>query len=243
VQPFFSTPVNALILGALCGVVGFRLGWRVPGAFVLPLVQGAFGFVAFATSWRSGGAIAGALAVGAWAVGTTLSSLPAFTREESAVDSRVLRAEGYRATMLRWLRTGEIAEGGALSIARAHLRELAAYVAAALLSGNLLSIVMGAVLLNYMNAWVAHLLLRARRPARVALLAWNSWSVVRVAAYVMLGSAMAGPLAAWAGYAADTGELRRLAIAGGVGVILDLALKLALARPSARWLASAVKVD
>ena len=74
-------------------------------------------------------------------------------------------------------------------------------------------------------------------------MAWNSWSVVRVLAYVVLGAACAAPLAGLLGYPADPLEIRRLLQLGGIGVALDLVLKLLLSRPCGRLLAAAVDLE
>lgn len=231
------------VLGVLCGAVGFRLGWRARKRLVLPLVQGVLGWVAFAYAWRVHGPAMAAASVGCWAVATSLVALYFFVGEPRETDERVVRAAAYRRTMLDWLRTGTGPEARPFATAGAHAHELVVYVAAAVLTANLASLVLGAVLLNYMNAWVATALRAARRTGVVALLGWNLWSVVRVAAYVVIGSAAAAPLAARFGYPAPPGTIAPLAVAGAVGVVLDLVLKLALSRPCGRRLAAAVDLE
>lgn len=201
------------------------------------------GYLVFVVGWRLGGAWPATQAVAGWAVGTSLVSLFAFRREPDAVVGRVLRARAYRDEMLQWLESGRGPESRPLRTVRSHVYELAAYLVAAVSTANLLSLVMGAVLLNTMNAWVATLLGAARNRWKVALLAWNSWSVIRVAAYVMLGSACAAPLAGAAGYPVAPGEVRSLLWLGAIGVVLDLLLKLTLSRPCASVIAGAVDLD
>lgn len=232
-----------MLLGALCGVVGFRLGWRSGRRLTQPLFQSLLGGLAFAASWRARGAIAGALAVGGWAIGTSLISLVVFRAQPERVERQVWRARTYREGMLDWLRTDRGPERRPLATVRAHVLELALFAAAALLTGNVLSIVMASVLLNTMNAYVARLLLAARHAWTVTLLAWNVWSIVRVAAYAMIGSACAGPLASALGYPPRPGEIRLLLWLGGTGIVIDLVLKLSLSRPLGRLLRSAVDLD
>jgi hypothetical protein len=76
----------------------------------------------------------------------------------------------------------------------------------------------------------------------VALTAWNVWSIVRVAAYVLLGSAAAAPLAAAAGYPADPVALKWLVVAGALGIALDIAAKVALSAAAGQRLAGLVDV-
>jgi hypothetical protein len=237
---FWNGPLYFAVLGFLCGVVGFRFGWRSGLRPVLPLVQGLLGWVAFFAAWRVAGPGTAALAVGGWALGLTVVALWVFHGARDLVDRRVLGAARYRREMLAWLTSGKGFAARPVATARAHAVELAAYLIAAVSTANFLSIVIGAVLLNKMNAWVASLLEAARRPWTVRLLAWNLWSVVRVAAYVVLGSACAAPLAARAGLAAPRPDVELLAWVGGAGVVADLALKLLLSGPCGRALASAI---
>ena len=231
-----------LLLGAACGVVGFRLAWRIGNRWVMPLAQGAGGWTAFAYAWRWGDPAVAAATVGAWALATTVVSLYFFVPNAEAVDRLVLRAKPYRETMLAWLRTGVGPESTPGATARRHLHETIVYTACAVLTANLASIVLGAALLNYMNAYVATLLRAARRRSVVALLGWNAWSVVRVGAYVALGVAAAAPAGAWLGVPA-LAPVAPLAWGAGMALVADLALKLALSRPCGRALAAAVDLE
>lgn len=229
------------VLGLLCGLVGFRIGWRIGRRSALPAVQTALGVVAFGSVWRSAGLLDATVAVAGWAVGTTLISLVTFHGRPARTDEVVLGARAYRDEMVAWLRGGR---GFPTAVtARRHLWELAGYLAAAVATANVLALALGAVLLNKMNAWVAAVLRHARRPVAAALLAWNVWSVVRVASYVALGAACAVPLGRALGLPADPHEVRGLVTFGALGVVADLALKLALSGAAGRALAAAVDVE
>jgi hypothetical protein len=236
-------PAWPAALGLLCGVVGFRIGWRSRSRIGLPLIQAVIGGLAFVAAWSAAGPGRAAIAVLAWSIGTSMVAIPAFRADPVATDARVAHAVPYRAEMRAWLATGRGPEATPARTAGRHVAELGAYVIVGIASMNLLSIAMGAVLLNYMNAWVASLLGAARRPWTVRLLAWNAWSVVRVAAYVVIGVAAAWPLASRTAFAVPWSAVRPLAVAGAIGVALDLALKLALSRPCGRALAGAVDLD
>lgn len=233
-------PPYFLAFAFLCGVVGFRMGWRIKRRLALPLVQGTLGWIVFLITWSFVGANWAAAAAGAWAAGTSLASIYVFIGSPVEADDRVLRAKEYRASMLDWLDTGRGPESRPFATVSQHLRELIWYVAAAILTGNFASLVMGAVLLNYMNAYVATLLRAATHTLSVALLAWNVWSVVRVAAYLAIGAAAAGPVFRILGQPVATRPLRVLAIWGAAGVVVDLVLKFALSRPCGRALAASV---
>ena len=236
-------PPYFLVFAFLTGVVGFRMGWRFKSRAALPVVQGALGWTAFLVAWSFVGPYWAALAAGAWAVGTSLASIYVFFRSPAEADQRVVRAAEYRASMLDWLATGRGPESRPAATLAQHAREVIWYTAAAMLTGNLASLVMGAVLLNYMNAYVATLLRAATHTARVALLAWNVWSLVRVAAYLAIGAASAGPLLRIMGLPVVSQPLRVLATAGAIGAVADLVLKLALSKRCGRALATAVDLE
>jgi len=221
-------PAYPLLLGALSGVLGTRIGWRLRHRFALPAVQATLGALAFVLGWQAGGAIAGAVAVAAWAVGTSLAAISAFRTAAGEIGTRVLAASAYAASMRGWLESGGPLGSSPGAIVRAHVRELAAYLAAAFLTGNLLSIAMGAVLLNSMNAWFVGLLGAAGDRRTVWFLGWPCWSIARVLAYVVLGSACAQPVATWLGRPAPVDDVRWLVEVGLLGVLLDVVLKIML---------------
>ncbi len=237
------TPPYFLFFAFLCGVVGFRVGWRIRSRVALPLAQGALGWVAFVLAWTIVGASWAAASVGAWAIGTSVASVYVFLGHPRETDERVMHAAPYRASMLAWLETGRGPETRPLETAGRHLREAIWYTAAAIATANYASIAMGAVLLNEMNAYVATLLRAAKHTGRVLLLAWNVWSAVRVAAYVLIGAAAAAPLLRLAGRRVEPSAVRALAACGVIGVVVDLVLKLTLSRPCGRLLASGIDLD
>ena len=237
------SPGYFLVLAFVAGVVGFRIGWRMKSRLVLPVSQALLGWVAFLFAWTTVGAFWSAAAVGAWAIGTTLASVFVFVGRPEATDLRVIRATEYRASMLEWLESGRGPEASVLSTIVRHLREAIWYTAAAIATANLASLVMGAILLNFMNAYVATLIRAARRPGLVVLLAWNLWSVVRVAAYVMIGAGASAPMLRLFGRAVDTEAATALVVAGSIGLGLDVALKLALSRSAARLLRGAIDLE
>lgn len=248
--------VWAIVLGGLCGVVGTRIGLRIATSLgdkvTLPLCQTALGYVAFAASWARFGPVEAFVAELGWALGASLVAVAAFRRDPSTADRVVWRAASYRDDMLDWLRTGEGPPARPLATCVAHARELAVYVVLGVISANVLAMAAGAALLNFMNAWVATLSEYPRvrgREGVVRRYAWPPWSVVRVIAYVAIGTALAAPGLAlsgaeWArvGDGPFAGVPVELVAAGAVGVGLDLMLKLFLAPGFMRRLAASVEL-
>jgi hypothetical protein len=234
------TPPYFLVFGFVSGIAGFRLGWRTGNRIALPLVQAMLGWMGFLVAWSIVGPVWAAMTVLAWAAGTSVASLYVFVRQPKETDARVMRAVPYRESMLAWLRTGQGPEHQPLATLTQHAREAIWYTAAAAATANLASIAMGAVLLNYMNAYVATLLRAATRTGVVLLLGWNVWSMVRVVAYVLIGAAAAHPVLTFAHHGGDAASAGRLAMIGALGIVADVVLKLMLSRPCGRLLARAV---
>jgi len=226
-----DTPAYFIVLGLICGLFGSRMGWRLGQRHLFSLIQGLLGFLAFAGAWQVTGPGAAASALGGWAVGVTSFDLFAFRGRQETVDRLVLKA---------W------ADGPAsppLRAVIAHLRRVVVFGFLAFLTANLASIVFGASMLNVMNARVAALSGRAGDQRMVHLLGWSAWYLLRVVAYILLGTAAAEPMAAFLGYSGGTNAARTLLAAATVAVVLDLTLSLLLSHRVSHWLAQAREPD
>jgi len=235
-----DSPIYPLLLGALAGVLGTRIGWRLRHRLALPAAQATLGGLAFVYGWSHRGAIGGALAVGAWALGTSLAAIATFRAVPAEMPTRVLGFSSYAGSMRDWLASGELLGSSPRGILSRHLRELAAYLAVALVSGNLLAIAMGAVLLNRMNAWFVELVGAAHDRRVATLLGWPCWSLTRVLAYVALGAACAQPWAARLDHAAPVADVLWLVNLGLLLFVVDITLKIQLSGWYGRRLSAAL---
>jgi hypothetical protein len=163
---------------------------------------------------------------------TLLMAWAAYTSGES-LGGRVLMGESYRQEMFEWIRTGKGPEGDPSLFVIPKLREIAIFSAATFASAGFLGLLMGAILLNYMNYYVGSLLLAAKPGAllQVALLSWQVYAVVRVVGYTLLGVALtrvALQLLRQRRLVVE-GEVRKLLLWALVLIALDFALKAAVA--------------
>src|SRR4029078_3310347 len=83
-------PVYVLVLGLLCGWMGFRLGWQARNRFLLPVLQGGMGFLAFLWAWTFARPLSAARAVTGWTLGTSFPAIGAFRRHPAAAEAQVL---------------------------------------------------------------------------------------------------------------------------------------------------------
>jgi len=218
-------------------VLGYysRLPW------LLPLLQVVPAYPILLRDLRDGKISLAVLRMLAWAmvIALTVGALALHAPEAGAAS--VLHGQAYRDEMVRWVRTGVGMESMPSRFLPQHLLHAAAFAALSLATGSLLSLVFGAVLMNYMSFYVGCLLSLARRPGIVLLCGWPPWSIIRVIAFVILGVVLAGPLLRRvAGIPFRWADRRGWILAAAAGLLLDAGLKAILAPSWGRILRSAL---
>jgi hypothetical protein len=182
---------TTLLLGAgasLTTALGFLIG--VP--WLLPILGGFVPFTLFLPRIRErryGSAVAWVLV---WAIWQSLAVGVAVTLFPERAAEVVLRGPPYTEEMLHWIRTGEGPEGSPLLYLPIHLRHYLAFSVLSFLSLGGLGLVLGTILLNYMNYYVTELVRVSAEPSIAALFGWPVWAVIRVVGFVVTGAAMAG---------------------------------------------------
>lgn len=141
-----------------------------------------------------------------------------------------LRGDAYRAEMFTWVMTGRGAESSPSQFIPQQAGHAALFVMLALATAGTLAMPMGAVLMNYMGTYVGSLAAASRHPAAAMLLGWHPWAVIRVASFVALGVVLSAVLLSRAfRFQVDWRFGRRVIALAACGLVLDVALKAALA--------------
>ncbi len=219
----------ALLVGltALSYPVGLLLGqpWILPALNTLPA------YLAMVARLRAGDRRGAVIAVLVWAAALAVFGTLCFSLWPSPVDRVVLNGPAYRDEIFAWICAGVGREGDPRQFLPQHLLHLVGFVALSLLTASALSILMGAVLMNYMGFYVASLARAGVPAASVLLLGWQPWAICRVAAFCTLGALLAEPLLSRvAGYRyAGLRSARPLWLLAGLGILADWLLKAALA--------------
>jgi hypothetical protein len=160
------------------------------------------------------------------------SSLVIFSsvRAPSKMARLIFRSETYSQSMFRWIETGILPEGNSLQVIRTHVQQALIYCALAFISGNLVSLIFGCMLLNYMNFYVSQLAAGSKL-WKAFVFGWNPWSVVRVLAFLWLGAVLGQPLALY--ILKVNVEFQLIWLLPGIfGLIIDVILKLTI---SDKW--------
>ena len=182
----------------------------------------------FASSVRAADYRRALLASLAWAALLSASVVTFVQLSPDAAAATIVRGEVYRVEMFRWISTGVGPENDPRQFLPSHAGHLALFAALSLVSGGYLGLVLGAGLTSYMSFFVGSFALAADAPLLGALVAWVPWSVVRVVAFVALGTILAKPLLTRRRDAIGRREWSWIG-AALVGIVLDVLLKTLLA--------------
>ena len=203
--------------------------------WLLPLLQVAAAYPWMILDLRRGGVAKALPRMLAWAllIAVSVEALAFFFPAEGATS--VLNGATYREEMLRWIRTGVGKESSPSLFLPEHLLHLAAFLVLSLATGGFLSLLMGAVMMNFMSFYVGSLLMISVRPVRVILCGWPPWAVLRVAAFVLIGLCLAEPVLFAAGRrlgrppAPPGGPRGAWYLVAGVLLLSDIVLKFVFA--------------
>lgn len=130
----------------------------------------------------------------AWAVAFSAATIAAtVVRPDTAVRG-IWHAGVFRDEMVRWIGTGAGPEGNIRLFLPRLLLEFALVLVLSAVTAGIAGLLLGAVLLGYMNGYVGWVAANADPhvgPVAAALIAWPPWSAARVVSFVCAGTAAA----------------------------------------------------
>lgn len=225
--------IGALALLAAATVAASLAGLLLAPAWLVPVLDAVPAWIFMIAALRRGSR-AGAIGLMLWWTLWLGATAVTFTIvAPGQAGGSILNGPAYRDEMLAWISSGTGRESTPSSYIPQHILHAATFCAITLLTAGTLSLVMGAALMNYMSFYVGDLIGRcAGSPAHATavLLAWNPWSMARVASFVILGVVLAEPLLSRTrGSWPDPSGRRRWILIAVAGLVLDLLLKTLLA--------------
>jgi hypothetical protein len=220
-----SAYLTAVIPGLLLPWVLIPLGSPILFA-LLPVAPVAFVYARLLTQGRTGHALAVATL---WALAISVSTVTAGVVLAEGASRAIWHADAYRDEMLAWVATGQGAEG---HIALFLPRVLGEYALVLLLSAGTMgagALLLGGLLLGYMNAYVGWVVSHADphvHPLAAALIAWPPWAVCRVLAFIAGATAAARwGYPRWFARQAPRESVARLLGASAALLLADIGLK------------------
>ncbi|HEX3556911.1 MAG TPA: hypothetical protein VIA62_27110 [Thermoanaerobaculia bacterium] len=145
-----------------------------------------------------------------------------------AARTGILHGEDYRRQMFGWVATGEAPENDWRQFLPQHLLHLAIFLVLTWTTAGYLGLALGAGLVAYMSYFVGSYAMASGHPFLGALAAWVPWSVLRVCAFVLLGSVFSRPLLVRRVWPFEREEYRLMGLAFS-GIVADLLIKAAFA--------------
>ncbi len=194
---------------------------------VVPPALALVAWLPLVAALRRGRRGVAALVVAAWAVLLAAGTAAIEAWRPGSCAAAFPRAAEYRQEMLAWADSGEGCESNIVCFLPRHLLHAALFAAGTVATGGYLGLVFASILFGWMGAYAGGLAALSEAPLTAALAAWHPWAVVRVAAYIALGVALAEPLVGF-GLPRPAGW-RRWLLAGLAGLVLDILLKALLA--------------
>ncbi|HZI93248.1 MAG TPA: hypothetical protein VFE84_03320 [Patescibacteria group bacterium] len=223
-----ATLASVAVLTLAAALLGFALDQQ----WLLPLLEMLPAWVFMVAMLRRGRRT---MAIGVmvwWALCLALATVTLTQFWHQRAEAVIFNGAAYRDEMQSWLLSGVGQESTPSQFIPQHLRHTVLFCLVGLISAGFLSVLMGAVLMNYMSFYVGDLILRCQGSPSHALaltLAWNPWSIVRVVSFIILGVVLAEPLLCrFSGHWPTAGRGRWLLAAAG-GLLLDILLKTLLA--------------
>lgn len=188
-----STPLlyPYLFLGVL---ISTAAGFILSARFLLPIFHVAFSYPVLFTLLAEEKRKRAFAAMLFWALCLAVITVSASIRFPSQAADSILRGSQYANETIHWIKTGEGAEGDPMRFIPQHLLHFALFAFLAASTAGMLSLVLGAVLMNYMSYYVATLIRSSHDPLMAVLMGWHPWSIIRVISFVILGVILAEPL-------------------------------------------------
>jgi len=221
-----------LILAALT-VVSALAGFAINVRWLVPVLNAAPAFVFMVMTLRRNRRAAAIGLMVWWAFCLALTDISLTIAWHDRAESAVINSVAYSDEMISWISSGVGRESTPSLFVPQHLLHAGAFCLLALASGGLVSLAMGAILMNYMSFYVGDLILRCSATTHLGtavMLAWNPWSMVRVVSFIILGVTLAEPLLSRlkGDWPAAASRWRWLGL-GAAGLGLDMMLKAWLA--------------
>jgi hypothetical protein len=216
----------ALLATPLVALLAFVPG----GLWLLPLLAPLTLYPTFQTRVKAGDVRGAWLAGMAWAILLSLGVIALTQIAPEAAARGILNGEPYRKEMFGWITTGIAPENSPRQFVPIHLLHLSLFALLTYVSAGYLGLVLGAALTGYMSYFVGCYAAASHHPLLGSIVAWVPWSVLRVAAFVLLGALLSRPLLLRRLWPFDRQDARLFALVG-TGIVADLLIK-TLAAPA-----------
>jgi len=219
-------------------IASYALAWLIGVPALVPFLNAAPAWWLMARALRRGQVNRAIAVMLVWAatLAVCATTMSAFGWTQRGGGELFLQSD-YKRQMISWVQTGIGPESDPSTFVPRHLAYATVFTAAAVATGGILAMPMGAVLMNSMGDYVGTLAARGAHPVPLVVLGWHPWALLRIAGFVILGVVLSGVglSRVWAFEYSLSSQRRWLTI--GVALLgIDIALKWMLAPAWSRLL-------
>ena len=223
---------GAMLLIPAATVVSYAIGWMIGQPVLVPILNAAVAWWRMAVELGRGRTRQAIAVMLIWAltlaVVSTVMAASGWSRRADGGDL-FLRAS-YRDEMIQWVRTGIGPESSPSVFVPRHAAHAVVFAVASVATAGLLSMPMGAALMNQMGEYVGAMAATSAHPVASAVMGWHPWAVVRVTGFVILGVVLSGVvLSRVRRFPYSVVAERRWLMLGAALLLVDVLLKWALA--------------
>jgi hypothetical protein len=211
-------------------VASYAIAWTIHQPVLVPILNTLASFPFMVAALRRGQIDVAVVRMLLWALAMAVcATLVSYMRPWEA-GRLFIRGDVYRSEMFAWVMSGRGAESTPSQFIPQQAGHAALFAALALLTGGIVAMPMGAVLMNYMGTYVGSLAAAGGRPITTMIVGWHPWAVIRIASFVVLGVVLSAPvLSRIFRFQIERDRARVLALAACAGLVLDVVLKWLLA--------------
>jgi hypothetical protein len=174
-------------------VVSVALGLSISNKFLLPLLNVSVAYPVLFSLIAQGKRNRAYVAMLFWALCMTVVMIWSTIHYPQPAQASIFHGKAYLDEMFHWIKTGEGREGDPLGFVPQHLLHYLAFIVLSIFSGSFLSLLMGAVLMNYMSFYVGSLIRESTNPFLATIIGWPPYAILRVASFVILGIILGEP--------------------------------------------------
>ncbi|HEY2906872.1 MAG TPA: hypothetical protein VGJ29_13305 [Vicinamibacterales bacterium] len=223
-----DVPMSAQIVVAT--VASYAAGWLIGSPALVPLLNTLAGYPFMLDALRRGQIRLAVARMLVWALALAVCATLLSYGRPWQTDTLFINGAAYRQEMFAWVMSGRGAESTPSQFIPQQAMHALGVSALALVSGGLLAMLMGAILMNYMGHYVGALAATSAHPAVTMVLGWHPWAVIRIASFVAIAIVLSTPLLGRLyAFRIDRDDARRIVVFGLVGLLADVVLKALLA--------------
>ena len=173
--------------------IGFALGLKIAISYIMPVINAILIYPVYLAYILKGRLKTAVVMVLVWSMMLSAVVILYSYQDPERTGSMIVMGERYKNEMFEWLKTGRGVEGDISRFLPQHLLHLSTFSILCLATGGFGGLIMGSVLLNYMNYYVGSLW-QASQNVKVILYGWSIWSVIRVVGYIIISIFLSTPL-------------------------------------------------